>query len=387
MKNSNDWPSELRSALDAYFSEEDLEALCFDSRIDYQALPGGSKPKKVVELIALMSRKGRVVELIDRCRHYRPNVPWDELREAASDDPLVFNSISRLLSISSEEKPRPTEARQRLSLWIPIVVIVTCGAIAILLFFQVEEQPAVAVEPTSMLLDESEATITPTLTDLSPSATVTLPPAGDSIATTTSTPTSASPTETVTALPPEPAAATETATATQTPTITPSHTPTSVMDGSSLAIYIEQPSFAGNCAARPPGSICLGYSDDFVWLIYDSIHAWDTAGTFQGNEVAVARGGSADYYHVLNSNLVKGVPTDLSRAGYIEQPSFTGDCLARPPGSVCLAYSDDFVWLIYDSIQARHTAGAFQGNEVAVARGGSAEYYHVLNTNLVKAMP
>ena len=83
------WPGELRKALEQFFSESDIESLCFDLRIDYEALPGESKPKKIIELIWLLARSGQIAEFIDLCSQYRPNVPWENLREAAVQSPLV----------------------------------------------------------------------------------------------------------------------------------------------------------------------------------------------------------------------------------------------------------------------------------------------------------
>jgi formylglycine-generating enzyme required for sulfatase activity len=84
------WPARLRQAIMAYFSETDIQILCFDLGIDYGDLPGDNKSIKIVELIEYLARKGKISELIDQCSQYRPNVPWDEFRAAAIQHPLVF---------------------------------------------------------------------------------------------------------------------------------------------------------------------------------------------------------------------------------------------------------------------------------------------------------
>ncbi len=69
--------------------------------------------------------------------------------------------------------------------------------------------------------------------------------------------------------------------------------------------YFEQPSYTGDCKKRPANSICLGYEDGYVWLVYDNaITSWDDAGNWQGSPVRVAHGVQADYYHVMGTSLV-----------------------------------------------------------------------------------
>lgn len=71
--------------------------------------------------------------------------------------------------------------------------------------------------------------------------------------------------------------------------------------------FNEQTSYTGDCSNRPPGSICIGYSDGYKWLVYDSIQGWRTDGYWQANAVIVAIGFEGDYHHILNTNLVKFV--------------------------------------------------------------------------------
>jgi len=39
--------------------------------------------------------------------------------------------------------------------------------------------------------------------------------------------------------------------------------------------YTEQESYSGDCYERPSGSTCLGYSDGYKWLIYDTVLGWE----------------------------------------------------------------------------------------------------------------
>jgi len=66
----------LRQILVTYFSEGELRDLCFDLKIDYEALTGESKGDKARELVAHSERHGRYPELVKTCYNLRPNAPW-----------------------------------------------------------------------------------------------------------------------------------------------------------------------------------------------------------------------------------------------------------------------------------------------------------------------
>jgi hypothetical protein len=66
----------LRDNLDTYFSVGELKSLCFDLGIDYENLSGSSKSGKVLELIQMVQRHGRLSELVDLVRQERPHASW-----------------------------------------------------------------------------------------------------------------------------------------------------------------------------------------------------------------------------------------------------------------------------------------------------------------------
>jgi hypothetical protein len=102
----------------------------------------------------------------------------------------------------------------------------------------------------------------------------------------------------VTPLPPTPTFTNTPVTPTLTPTITQTPEPE----------FVNQPSYAGDCATRPPGTVCAAFSDGYVWLINDSVAGHSSAGTFEGQPVEVIEGFAADYHHVLGTTLVRTVP-------------------------------------------------------------------------------
>lgn len=74
----------------------------------------------------------------------------------------------------------------------------------------------------------------------------------------------------------------------------------------STAPWQDQESYAGDCRARPAGTVCLRYKDGYVWLIRGGVSGWETrvegARTIQA---AVASNGR--YEHILGTRKVRRV--------------------------------------------------------------------------------
>jgi tetratricopeptide (TPR) repeat protein len=69
--------------LEEYFDEEELRSLAFDLDVKYGSLPAQGTAGKARELIAALGRTGRLHELVERGRHFRPNAPWGDAAEVA----------------------------------------------------------------------------------------------------------------------------------------------------------------------------------------------------------------------------------------------------------------------------------------------------------------
>ena len=65
-----------------YFSESEIQALCFDLNIDYENLPGNRKGDKVIGLLASIERREQIPDLLKLCAARRPNAPWHEVMAA-----------------------------------------------------------------------------------------------------------------------------------------------------------------------------------------------------------------------------------------------------------------------------------------------------------------
>ncbi len=71
----------LRENINRYYSLDEIESLCFDLGVDFENIGGSSKPGKVLELIQYMERRGRLLELADSCRKFRPHIDFGEQYE------------------------------------------------------------------------------------------------------------------------------------------------------------------------------------------------------------------------------------------------------------------------------------------------------------------
>ena len=72
--------------------------------------------------------------------------------------------------------------------------------------------------------------------------------------------------------------------------------------------YKSQPRYQGDCRSRRAGETCLGFGDDYIWLVSDAVLSSRTTATDEGRLVEIAVGQKAIYYHVPNTLLVRVVP-------------------------------------------------------------------------------
>ena len=71
--------SNLREAIEASYSLEDLQTLAFDLSIPYQNLPGNTLSTKVISLIEYTCQHGLLDELEQKLKTDRPKSNWDEI--------------------------------------------------------------------------------------------------------------------------------------------------------------------------------------------------------------------------------------------------------------------------------------------------------------------
>src|SRR5215210_1872207 len=61
-------------------------------------------------------------------------------------------------------------------------------------------------------------------------------------------------------------------------------------------------------------------------------------------------------------------------AGFYGQPSYQGNCLLRPQGSICLEYEDHYRWLIFESV-VDWRQEICDSKAITVAIGTKSEYH------------
>lgn len=72
----------------------------------------------------------------------------------------------------------------------------------------------------------------------------------------------------------------------------------------------------------------------------------------------------------------------IDRTGFNNQPSYTGNCQNRPPGTVCAKYEDGYIWLIDEPV-----TGWNKTQNIQAAIGSNHIFLHILNTTQVKKVP
>lgn len=70
---------QLREKMLKHFSLEELQVLAHDLSVDWEMLPGESKPKKTLELINYVVRYDRLSSLTTLLRDVRPSAEWPGL--------------------------------------------------------------------------------------------------------------------------------------------------------------------------------------------------------------------------------------------------------------------------------------------------------------------
>lgn len=74
---------ELRTQIDQHFNLDEIQLLCFDLAVDYEHLPGQTKPLKVHGLIMHLAQRARLDDLLQLVEAQRPEVDWPDIPPAA----------------------------------------------------------------------------------------------------------------------------------------------------------------------------------------------------------------------------------------------------------------------------------------------------------------
>ena len=92
----SEYTTELHKLLVKHLNEEELRTLCFSLKVDYDILGGEGKAGKARELVLYLSRRARLLELVESAKAQRPDVPWPDILQSTPLEQLLLE----------REKPR-----------------------------------------------------------------------------------------------------------------------------------------------------------------------------------------------------------------------------------------------------------------------------------------
>jgi len=78
----------LQKELEEHFDLEELKALCWELKIDYENLSGDTRTAKTRELVKFGYRNGRIGDIIELCQKKLPKVVWNQPGKIYRQDEL-----------------------------------------------------------------------------------------------------------------------------------------------------------------------------------------------------------------------------------------------------------------------------------------------------------
>ncbi len=113
----------LRDQIYSNFNLGEIQDLCFDLGINYEDLPGNRLTDKSREIVAHCNRRGRLNELIDRCKELRPNSNWDiwdhaEQQEQGEESARFSQSIRYQMSEFNKAVSALTQDQYEIINWL-----------------------------------------------------------------------------------------------------------------------------------------------------------------------------------------------------------------------------------------------------------------------------
>ena len=67
----------LPEQISQHFSLDELRALCYDLKIEYENVRGETRDAKALSLVTLCTRQGKLDQLVTLCQEKRPFIPWN----------------------------------------------------------------------------------------------------------------------------------------------------------------------------------------------------------------------------------------------------------------------------------------------------------------------
>ncbi len=83
--------------------------------------------------------------------------------------------------------------------------------------------------------------------------------------------------------------------------------------------------------------------------------------------------------------LVLSGPKKGPPPGFVSQPTYEEDCRERPAGTICLQFSDGYIWLIEETpLGPVFSSGKWLDKEIEVRYGSRHYFYHVKGTSFIR---
>jgi hypothetical protein len=78
-------------------------------------------------------------------------------------------------------------------------------------------------------------------------------------------------------------------------------------------------------------------------------------------------------------------PAKMDPGVWIEQRSFAGDCRKQKAGSVCITFTDGYVWLIHTCVLDREEREE-EGKIIERVTSSKINYDHILGTEMIRVV-
>ena len=141
--------------------------------------------------------------------------------------------------------------------------------------------------------------------------------------------------------------------------------------------------FSKRCSQNVSQKICLEFMDSYKWLVDEPVYGYQAKR--EGNLVIVSAHGITHLYeHILGTySIRKSELPETQQGAWNDMPAYTGNCKQRPPGSVCIKFSDDYVWLVFESVFSWQDRVDGK-DQVEIVVGAKFNYEHVLGTGKIR---
>ena len=82
--SNNDFRQRLRQLIAGHFNQEELRTLVFDLDLNWDELAGETLSTRIISLIEMVERNGRLPNLLTELRQRHPAVTWLQRRQSSN---------------------------------------------------------------------------------------------------------------------------------------------------------------------------------------------------------------------------------------------------------------------------------------------------------------